>query len=81
MKNSQEAIMKRTYVDIRKRILKAIDGKQKTISEISKLSKVNWKTVQRHLIFLKGAGLIVETFSSPYVRIFEITEKGKEKLK
>lgn len=73
--------MKRTYDKIRKSILSAIDGPQKTINEIAKNSKVNWKTVQRHLTYFKGMGSIEETFSSPYVRIFQITEKGKEELK
>jgi len=73
--------MKRTYTKIRKSILLAINGPQKTINEISKISKVNWKTVQRHLTHFKGRGFIEETFSSPYVRIFEITKKGKEELK
>ena len=73
--------MKRTYEDIRESIIKAINGKQKTINEISRISKVNWKTVQRHLTYLKGSGLIIEVFSSRYVRIFEITEKGKETIK
>ena len=73
--------MKRTYDKIRKSILSTIDGPQKTINEIAKNSKVNWKTVQRHLTYFKGMGFIEETFSSPYVRIFEITEKGKQELK
>lgn len=72
--------MKRAYPEIRKSILKAIEGSQKTINEVARTSKVNWKTVQRHLTFFKGTGLIIETFSSPYVRIFEITEEGKKIL-
>jgi predicted transcriptional regulator len=73
--------MKRTYDDIRVSLLKAISGKQKTINEISRISKVNWKTVQRHIVFFKGSGFVNEVFSSPYVRILEITELGRAELK
>jgi len=73
--------MKRTYTDLRVKILESIGNNKRTINDISRTTGINWKTVQRHLIYLKGSGYIVEVFSSPYVRIFELTDKGKEEIK
>ncbi len=72
--------MKKTYEEIRRNVLLSLFNGKKTINEISRDSGVNWKTVQRHLTYLKGIELVSEVFSSPYVRIFDLTEKAREKI-
>jgi len=71
---------KRKFSDLRRLILETlIDGK-KTVNQLSQDTGINWKTVDNHLIWLTGKGFVQIVFSSPYVKIFEITEKGKEEL-
>ena len=72
---------KRTFIDLRNSILLCLASGQKTINQISGESKINWKTVERHLIFLIGKGWVREAFSSAYVRIFELTAFGKDYLR
>ncbi|MBW2980613.1 ArsR family transcriptional regulator [Candidatus Woesearchaeota archaeon] len=69
---------KRTFKEIRKDILKSLSNGQETINHISNETDINWKTVENHLIYLIGRGLVSEVFSSDYVRIFELTEEGKD---
>ena len=58
-------------------IVELAKGK-KTINDLAKQSGVNWKTTQKHLVYLVGTGLANEVFNSEYVRIFEVTPKGRE---
>ena len=68
--------VKRTFDEIRYLILSTlIDGKR-TINDISNKTQINWKTVENHLTWLTGRGLVKEVFSSAYVRIFELTDTG-----
>ena len=69
---------KRSFKEIRKAMLIELCKEQKTINDLAKCSGINWKTTQNHLIFLVGMGFAKEVFNSQYVRIFDITEKGKE---
>ncbi len=72
---------KRIFSDLRKIILEGLVHNKKTVNQLSKDTGINWKTVDNHLIWLTGKGHVQIVFSSPYVKIFEITEKGKEELK
>ena len=72
---------KRSFDEIRTAMLIELAKGQKTINDLAKSSGVNWKTTQNHLIYLVGMGFATEVFNSPYVRIFEITEKGNERVK
>ena len=72
---------KRTFGKIRQKILLSLSDDKKTINEISRKSDINWRTVENHLTYLSGRGLVNEAFSSEYVRIFEITEEGEEFVK
>ena len=72
---------KRTFINIRNSILLSLASGQKTINQISSETKVNWKTVERHLVYLTGRGWVREVFSSTYVRIFELTAFGKDYLR
>ncbi len=69
---------KRTFAALRNLILLAMEGQKKTINQISNDSGVNWKTVEKHLTYLIGKRLVEEVFSSEYVRIFNLTEQGKD---
>ena len=69
---------KRTFQEIRLRLLKGLISGQRPINELARVSGVNWKTTELHMTYLSGRGLVHEAFNSPYVRIFEITELGKE---
>ena len=72
---------KRTFLEIRKIIILCLASGQKTINQISSETQINWKTVERHLIYLIGKGWAREVFSSAYVRIFELTAFGKDYLR
>lgn len=69
---------KRRFSDIRDLILKNLSSGQKTVNQISETAGINWKTVDNHLIYLVGKGMVNIVFSSPYVKIFELTETGSE---
>ena len=78
---SEGFIQKRRFIDIRNPILLCLASGQKTINQISTETNINWKTVERHLIYLIGKGWVREAFSSAYVRIFELTAFGKDYLR
>ena len=69
---------KRTFDKIRDSILLSLASGQKTINQISSETEINWKTVERHLIYLIGKGWAREVFSSAYLRVFELTAFGKD---
>ncbi len=71
---------KRNFIEIRELILKSLSTGRKTVNELSKDSGINWKTVDNHLVYLLGKGMVTEVFSSPYVKIYEINDKGREYL-
>src|SRR3989338_7296660 len=68
---------KRKFEEIRKEILICLSKGQMTVNEIATCSKINWKTVDNHLIYLSGKGYVKEVLNSTYVRIYELTEQGK----
>jgi predicted transcriptional regulator len=72
--------VKRRFDEIRHLILSILTDGQKTINDISNKTDVNWKTVENHLTWLTGRGLVKEVVSLSYVRIFEITNSGYEIL-
>ena len=79
--NKEGFTIKRTFISIRNSILISLASGQKTINQISSETQINWKTVERHLIYLIGKGWAREVFSSAYVRIFELTAFGKDYVK
>ena len=79
--NREDYSLKRTFHEIRNYILMSLAGGQKTINQIASETSINWKTVERHLIYLIGKGWVREAFSSAYVRIFELTAFGKDYLR
>lgn len=69
---------KRRFSEIRDLILANLYDGKKTVNQISSETGINWKTVDNHLIYLVGKGMAQVVFSSPYVKIFELTGVGKE---
>ena len=73
---------KRSFDEIRIKLLKTLaENKKQTMNELAVNSGLCWKTVKTHIIYLKGKGFAKEVLSTPYVRIFEVTEKGEEESK
>lgn len=79
--NVRHSVTKRAFIEIRNSILLSLASGQKTVNQISSESQINWKTVDRHLVFLIGKGWVREVFSSAYVRVFELTAFGKDYLR
>ena len=69
---------KRTFEEIRNKILLGLVHGQTTVNSLAKKVDINWRTVDHHLIYLIGKGYAKYCFESSYVKIVEITEKGKE---
>ena len=69
---------KRTFAEIRSTILLALASGQKTVNKLSTQTGLTWKTVDNHLVYLIGRGYVKEVFASPYVKIYELSERGKE---
>ncbi len=73
-------IKKRTFDKIRINILLCLSKGQKTLNQISIETGINWKTVDNHIVYLVGRGLVTEVFKSSFVRIYELSPDGKEHL-
>lgn len=69
---------KRSFHEIRDSILFQLSFGRKTVNQIADEINANWKTVDLHIIFLKGKGMIDEVFKSDYVRIYELSSDGKK---
>ena len=78
---SSDFAIKRTFIEIRNSILLSLASGQKTINQISVETQINWRTVDRHLVYLIGKGWVKEVFRSSYVRILELTAFGKDYLR
>jgi predicted transcriptional regulator len=78
--DSFKAQKRKTFEQIRFLILSSLIEKRKTINNIANNININWKTVEAHLTYLIGKGYVKEVFSSEYVRIFEITDKGRNSI-
>ena len=69
---------KRTFRELRYIILLVLLSGQQTTNQISIRTSINWRTVESHLTFLVGKGLVSEVLKSEYVRIFKLTEQGEK---
>lgn len=69
---------KRKFSELRENLIFTLSKGKKTLNTLAKEAGVNWKTTDNHLTYLMGKGLVEEVFSSPYARIFALTEKGRE---
>jgi predicted transcriptional regulator len=71
-------IVRRTFHDLRRVILISLVSGQKTVNQVSRSTKINWRSVVIHLNYLVEKGLVRNLVNSPYVKIFELSETGKE---
>jgi predicted transcriptional regulator len=69
---------KRTFATLQFTLLTTLKKGPMSVHDIAKKSGINWNTTKRQLIHLKGQDLVREVFSHPRLRIYEITEKGKQ---
>ncbi len=69
--------MKRTFKEIRKDILINLGSEVCSINYISKNINVNWRTVEKHLVYLVGRGYVEKIYSCEYVRLLKRTESGE----
>ena len=74
-------VVKRKYAELRKLILANFSKTQKTVNQASTETGINWRTVDNHIVYLTGRGFLKEVFVSPYVKIYEITDRGRKALK
>jgi predicted transcriptional regulator len=72
---------KRKFKVLQKLILKSLRSRPLTINEISEKSNINWNSTSHQLILLKGQDYVKEIFSHKRLRLFEITDKGKQLVK
>lgn len=73
----QDRTPKRTFKELRQAILSDLLQGRKTVNQLAKDAGINWKTVDNHLIWLKGRGFIRDVFVSSYVKIYELTDEGR----
>ncbi len=78
--NFQLMHQKRKFSDLRSLILHSFNNGPRTVNQLSDIAGINWKTVDNHLTYLVGRGFVRVVFSSPYAKIFELSELGKEKI-
>ena len=63
---------KRKFKEIRQIILKDFEKGERTVNEIAQSTGLTWRTVNNHLIYLIGKGLVEPVFVSEYVRIYKL---------
>lgn len=63
---------KRTFAEIRKLILRDFASGQRTVNQIAESTGLTWRTVDGHLIYLAGKGLVEPVFVSRYVKIYRL---------
>ncbi len=68
---------KRTFSELRTLLLLGLLDGQQTTNQLSIKSGINWRTVEAHLTFLIGKGMVTEVLRSEYVRIFKLTPEGE----
>jgi len=72
---------KRTFTEIQLVILRKLRTKQKTVYQIAKQTKTDFRTVRHQLILLRGQGYIDLVFSLNHIKVFAITELGNKYLR
>ncbi|MEM4282693.1 MAG: ArsR family transcriptional regulator [Candidatus Woesearchaeota archaeon] len=68
---------KRTFHEIRDIILYNLANGKKTAHQISTETGIGWKTVNNHLTYLIGIGMIKVIFSNNHMKVVELSEQGR----
>jgi predicted transcriptional regulator len=71
-------MVRRTNKELRIRILCSFSNQPRPIREIAHKSKVDWYATERHLNYLKGRELVTEVFRHKLLRLFQLTNLGKD---
>ncbi len=72
---------KRRFSEIQLVILRTLKTKQRTIYQIAKKTKTDFRTVRHQLILLRGQGYIELVFELNHIRVFAITKDGSRYLR
>ncbi len=67
---------RRNFKEIRQLILRDLLIGQKTVNQIAESTGLTWRTVDNHLIYLAGKGLVEPVFISEYVKIYRLKKVG-----
>ena len=59
-------------------LLKKLNQHTVSIRQISEKTGIDWYTVERHLNYLKGRDLVREVFRHRMLRLFQISDLGKD---
>lgn len=65
---------RKKYPQIRQLILNELLHGERTVNDISQKTGLTWRTVDLHLIYLIGKGLVEPVFISSYVKIYRKKE-------
>ena len=75
-----DRLQKRTFSYLRHLILLNLNTGPQSINQISINSGINWKTVENHLIHLIGKELVKISLRTTFLKIYELTDKGRAYL-
>ncbi len=67
---------RRDYLTIRLLILLTLSNKEKSVNQIAHDTKINWRTVAKHLQHLAKQGLVQQYYFAQQLKIYEITDTG-----
>jgi len=63
---------KKKFPEIREIILKDFEKGERTINQIASATGLTWRTVDNHIIYLIGKGLVEPVYVSKYVKIYRL---------
>ncbi len=66
---------RKTFDDIRKLILQDLKQGERTVNEIAESTGLTWRTVDNHLVYLVGKGIVEPVFVSSYVKIYRLKKE------
>tara|TARA_Y100000310_G_C20122533_1_gene552112 strand:+ start:240 stop:488 length:249 start_codon:yes stop_codon:yes gene_type:complete len=67
---------KRKFKEIQLVVLRILKTKKRTIYQIAKKTKTDFRTVRHQLILLRGQGYVNLDFELEHIKVFAITEEG-----
>jgi len=65
---------KRTFNVLRKEILKELSKGERTVNQLAKATGIEWRSVDRQLIYLIGMGKVRPVIETSYVKIYKLAE-------
>ncbi len=72
---------KRKFKAIQLVILRKLRTKQRTIYQIAKQTKTDFRTIRHQLILLRGQGYVELAFELAHIKVFAITKQGYKYLR